>query len=297
WSVVLWVWLWLVCVLLPTRVSAAYPTTTSFLPALDGDTPDCVQDPRDTFCLKPKKYPKERIVYLLENKMYDLNSLLMDESRDSYTFEARNVQYQPMMIPRPPLPTTPPNLYQPPPAPLYDNEGPYPRYPKSTPSSSSPNTATTSAAGPPHFVTRYLPPPHPPHPPPRAPPKPQPWWMKIMGNTRHRQRRQSLTTTDLCPYEPDYIMPRAALNNRGTWMYVVNMEEVSSEFTQLVESKKCITDRCSGACNVPLRSSAICQQQYVQKKLMALDTSGNALAMDVFWFPSCCVCKIRPDDG
>lgn len=32
---------------------------------------------------------RDRILYLLENKMIDLDSLLMDETRDSYTFEAR----------------------------------------------------------------------------------------------------------------------------------------------------------------------------------------------------------------
>ncbi|KAK8398069.1 hypothetical protein O3P69_003765 [Scylla paramamosain] len=264
----------------------AYPNN-GFLPATDGGTPDCVQDPRDTFCLDHKKYPKERILYLLENKMFDVDSILMDESRDSYVFESRSVppvnmygyeplrptyepprqtydqphqtykpprqSYGPPPPPPPPPPSAPSNSYLPPrqnnfsttskpyhhppppplpppskysaphhtstyggapyhygtPAPPYDNEGPYPRYRKTTTPSSS-------------YLTRYLPPPTP----PRSPPKPQPWWRKVMRSSRRRQKRQ-LGSSDLCPYEEDYIMPRAALNNKGTWMFLVNMEEVS----------------------------------------------------------------------
>ncbi|KAK8719669.1 hypothetical protein OTU49_013871, partial [Cherax quadricarinatus] len=335
WSVVLSVGFW-VMGLMPVEVGPAYPNS-GFLPEVNGGTPDCVQDPRDTFCIQPKKYPKDRIVYLLENKMFDVDSLLMDETRDSYTFEARDSPTPPMTYdyepprqpfdgprqtygpPRPtygpPRPSTgylppprqnysttskpyvapsylpppstkygapssgfynqpaPTNLYEPPPTPIYDNEGPYPRYPKSP-------TAGNS------YVPRYLPP-------PRSPPKPQPWWTKAMRSTHRRQRRQA-SSSDLCPYESEFIMPRAALNNKGDWMFLVNVNEVSTEYTQLVESKKCITNTCTGFCSIPDGFTAICQQQYVQKRLIALDGSGMKLATDTFWFPSCCVCKIRP---
>ncbi|XP_042242178.1 circumsporozoite protein-like isoform X2 [Homarus americanus] len=346
WSVVLGVSFW-VMGLLPMEVGPAYPNN-GFVPAMHGSTPDCVKDPRDTFCLQPKKYPKDRIVYLLENKMFDVDSLLMDETRDSYTFEARDSPTQPPMMydyepprqtydpprqtygaprptyepprstygpPRPaagylpprqnysttskpygppppsskygppPPPAPPPTRYysQPtpthlydPPTPTYDNEGPYPRYPKSPAGRGS------------SYPSRYTP--------PRPPPKPQPWWMKIMRSSHRRQRRQA-SPTDLCPYESDFIMPRAALNNKGDWMFLVNVNEVSTEYTQLVESKKCLTNTCSGTCNIPDGFSAICQQQYVQKRLIALDGSGTKLATDTFWFPSCCVCKLRQIGG
>ncbi|XP_045590090.1 protein spaetzle 5 [Procambarus clarkii] len=318
--------------LVPMEVGPTYPNS-GFVPEVNGGTPDCVKDPRDTFCLEPKKYPKDRIVYLLENKMFDVDSLLMDETRDSYTFEARESPTQPMTYdyeppaqtfnqpkptygpPRPtfgapqpatgylppprhnftstPKPYVPPPpstkygapppsrfynqpgptlLYEPPPTPVYDNEGPYPRYPKTSGS----------------YIPRYSPV-------PRSPPKPQPWWTKVRASPR-RQRRQA-SSTDLCPYESEFIMPRAALNNKGDWMFLVNVNEVSTEYTQLVESKKCITNTCTGFCSIPDGFTSVCQQQYVQKRLIALDGSGMKLATDTFWFPSCCVCKIRPIGG
>lgn len=353
WSVVLGV-SFLVMGLMPSEVGPAYPNN-GFLPATEGGTPDCVQDPRDTFCLDPKKYPKERILYLLENKMFDVDSMLMDESRDSYVFESRpgsqpvnmygydqmpqtyepprqtykqpHQTYKPprqsygppppppslpsngYLPPRqnnfsttskpyhppPPPPLPPPTKYSPPlhspsshtygaapyhygtPATPYDNDGPYPRYRKATTPSSS-------------YLTRYLPPPAP----SRSPPKPQPWWRKIMRSSRRRQKRQA--SSELCPYDEDYIMPKAALNNKGTWMFLVNMEDVSPQYTQKVQTKKCIPGAtCSGSCNVPNGFTTTCQQQYVQKRLVALDGSGSSLAQEVFWFPSCCLCKIIQD--
>ncbi|XP_064100106.1 protein spaetzle 5-like isoform X4 [Macrobrachium nipponense] len=255
WHVVLGVSFW-VMGLLPSEVGPAYPSAM-FTPAMPGNTPNCVKDPRDTYCTEPKKYPKERIVYLLENKMYDLDSLLTDETRDSYTFEARDI----------------PNL----PLNMYSYDAPKQSYgpPKPSPGYLPPrqNYTTTSKPG-------YVPPPS----------------TKIVrSGSLRRQKRQ--TTTDLCPYESEYIMPRAALNNKGDWMFLVNVNEVSSEYTQLVESKKCITNTCTGSCNVPDGFTAVCQQQYVQKRLIALDGSGSRLATDTFWFPSCCVCKLNPSGG
>ncbi|XP_064100105.1 protein spaetzle 5-like isoform X3 [Macrobrachium nipponense] len=272
WHVVLGVSFW-VMGLLPSEVGPAYPSAM-FTPAMPGNTPNCVKDPRDTYCTEPKKYPKERIVYLLENKMYDLDSLLTDETRDSYTFEARDI----------------PNL----PLNMYSYDAPKQSYgpPKPSPGYLPPrqNYTTTSKPG-------YVPPPSTKYGPPPSHfyDQPTPSRGIVRSGSLRRQKRQ--TTTDLCPYESEYIMPRAALNNKGDWMFLVNVNEVSSEYTQLVESKKCITNTCTGSCNVPDGFTAVCQQQYVQKRLIALDGSGSRLATDTFWFPSCCVCKLNPSGG
>ncbi|CAL4078599.1 unnamed protein product [Meganyctiphanes norvegica] len=286
--------------LLPSEVGPTYPSSP-FIPAMPGMTPDCVQDPRDTYCTKTYKYPKERIVYLLENKMFDTDTLLRDETRDTYTFEARDAPKQPPQMmygydppssgylpPQPQNTSTrygppaskygsPPTLYD---APLrYDEEGPYPRYAKQSYTPQPPSL-------------RYTPP-------PRSPPKPQPWWRKHFSRgSRHRQKRQlNGGQRDLCPSESSYIMPRAGLNTNGDYMYLVNLNEVSPQYTQLVRSEKCVTARCTGACDVPEGFTAVCQQQYVQKRLIALDGSGSKLNTDTFWFPSCCLCKLRPNAG
>ncbi|XP_050721579.1 uncharacterized protein LOC127001260 [Eriocheir sinensis] len=337
--------------LMPSEVGPAYPSNNndpkSYLPETSGGRPDCVQDPRDTFCTDPKNYPKERILYLLENKMFDMDSMFMDESRDSYIFESRDApppvtmysydplrqpydgtrqQYDPLrqsykppsqsygppppspslpsggylppqhsnysttskpFHPPPPPPLPPPTKYGPPhtsyggdpyhygtPAPVYDNEGPYPRYRKNT---TPPST----------YLTRYLPPP-----PPRAPPKPQPWWRKVMRSSRRRQKRQVSGNEELCAYVEEYHPARSALSTKGEWMFLVNVDD---RYSQQVNVKKCIPESsCSGSCNVPFGFTTLCHQQYAQKRLIALDGSGSILRQDLFWFPVCCLCTIVP---
>ncbi|XP_076049063.1 uncharacterized protein LOC143029848 isoform X2 [Oratosquilla oratoria] len=335
WNVMLGVSFW-VMGLMP-EVGPTY-SAPRFTPAVPGKTPDCVRDPRDTFCIRSDNYPKERILYLLENKMYDIDSLLADESRNTYTFEGRDAPAQPTMTYdyRPPpssyLPprhnsstryTSPSNTYgppppPPPPPPQHSNAyGPPPRPPSN---SYGPPTSSYGTNPPPQTSSRYpgsydrpdpdgegggpyprypkqssrrpylhsgLSPP----PPPRAPPKPQPWWKRFVRSSR--QRRQS-AEMDLCPVRADYITPQAARNNQGDWKFLVNLNEVNPQYTQLVRSEKCISNRCTGVCNVPEGFIAVCQQQYVQKRLISLDSSGERLSTDAFLFPSCCVCKVKP---
>ncbi|KAJ8980645.1 hypothetical protein NQ317_011840 [Molorchus minor] len=57
---------------------------------------------------------------------------------------------------------------------------------------------------------------------------------------RDRDKRQSLGNQVLCQIRSRYIVPKAALNNKGNWMYVVNMPEVDSRYTQLVKSETCV---------------------------------------------------------
>jgi len=106
-----------------------------------------------------------------------------------------------------------------------------------------------------------------------------------------RDRRQSSDPDQLCPTVAQYIMPRAAVNTDGDWMYVVNMPD-EPEYQQFVRAEICISDTCRGLCSVPSGLQSKCSQQYVQKKLVALHPSGDKLVEDIFWFPSCCVCQV-----
>lgn len=54
------------------------------------------------------------------------------------------------------------------------------------------------------------------------------------------KRQNPLTSLELCEIRSQYIMPRAALNNKGNWMYVVNMPNVDTKYTQLVKSETCV---------------------------------------------------------
>ncbi|XP_074027206.1 spatzle 5 Toll-1 receptor [Leptinotarsa decemlineata] len=113
------------------------------------------------------------------------------------------------------------------------------------------------------------------------------------NSTSSRIKRQSPTRSEtLCRTRSQYIMPRAALNNKGNWMYVVNMPEVDNQYTQLVKSETCVSEICSGICSLPQGYSSRCEQKYIQKRLVALEEGGNQLYTDLFWIPSCCVCTI-----
>ncbi|KAJ8921038.1 hypothetical protein NQ315_015834 [Exocentrus adspersus] len=107
-----------------------------------------------------------------------------------------------------------------------------------------------------------------------------------------RKRQSTITGETLCQARSQFIVPKAALNNKGNWMYVVNMPEVDSRYTQLVKTESCVSQTCSGLCSLPQGYSSRCEQKYVQKRLVALEGSGDQLYTDVFWFPSCCVCTL-----
>ncbi|VEN52009.1 unnamed protein product [Callosobruchus maculatus] len=107
-----------------------------------------------------------------------------------------------------------------------------------------------------------------------------------------RKRQSGVNGEQLCAATSNYIVPKAALNNKGNWMYVVNMPEVDNRASQLVKTETCASQTCNGICGLPQGYSSRCEQKYVQKRLVALEGSGNNLYTDVFWFPSCCVCTI-----
>ncbi|XP_030767938.1 protein spaetzle 5-like [Sitophilus oryzae] len=107
-----------------------------------------------------------------------------------------------------------------------------------------------------------------------------------------RKRQSTITGQPLCRSRSSFIMPRAALNSKGNWMYVVNMPESNQQYTQLVKSEVCSDTNCGGLCQLPQGYSSRCEQKYVQKRLIALEGSGNDLYSDTFWFPSCCICTI-----
>ncbi|XP_066261751.1 protein spaetzle 5-like [Euwallacea similis] len=112
-------------------------------------------------------------------------------------------------------------------------------------------------------------------------------------STHLRAKRQAtITGQTLCRSRSNYIMPRAALNSKGNWMYVVNMPETNQQYTQLVKSEMCADTNCSGLCQLPQGYSSRCEQKYVQKRLIALEGSGSDLYSDTFWFPSCCICTV-----
>ncbi|KAF3429342.1 hypothetical protein E2986_12542 [Frieseomelitta varia] len=118
--------------------------------------------------------------------------------------------------------------------------------------------------------------------------------LKYSKSNKERNKRQSNPDAiPLCPTETQYITPRAALNNQGNWMYVVNLQDKNRKYSQVVKSEKCTMNVCNGICSVPAGYTSRCQQKFVQKRLVALEGSGNQLYTDVFWFPHGCAFCLR----
>lgn len=108
-------------------------------------------------------------------------------------------------------------------------------------------------------------------------------------NHRHRAKRQSEGRSTLCQTSSQFVMPQAALNSKGNWMFVVNEPNTAR---QLVKAELCVSTVCANLCQLPNGYTSRCEQKFVQKRLIALQGNGQNLYTDSFWFPSCCVCTI-----
>ncbi|KAF0297458.1 Protein spaetzle 5 [Amphibalanus amphitrite] len=141
--------------------------------------------------------------------------------------------------------------------------------------------------------TRQKPPPEQPYSGYRAPSNTNSnTWGYSFSVPSSRQKRQASTVGQLCPTAGQFVMPRAGLNNRGEWRYLINMGELDQQYTQLIRSERCLSSQCSGLCTVPAGMTATCQQQYVQKKMVGLNPNGGEMYTDLYWIPHCCVCQI-----
>ena len=59
------------------------------------------------------------------------------------------------------------------------------------------------------------------------------------GKEQLRDRRQTSDPDQLCPTLASFVMPRAAVNSAGDWMFIVNMQD-QVQFQQLVRAEVCM---------------------------------------------------------
>ncbi|XP_053994310.1 protein spaetzle 5 [Hylaeus anthracinus] len=307
------------------------PRYELFVPAPPGHTPSCAK-PGQTFCESLDHYPRQLIKFLVEKCSFDFSSALRDESKDDfntyrwapdypegYDYPPRGEQQLhsqalPFLPPQYPLRVQPALIYGTP-----SNGTRQDGYRYATPDQSQRNPFLSDGTA----SVKY-------HPGSQRAndgasyyPQPQSlnsfgqsqtWWanrytrnskpaprsiyenplLRYAKLAKSRDKRQSnnLDAITLCPTNSQYIAPRAALNNEGNWMYVVNLQDQDQKYSQLVKSEICTTSVCNGICSLPTGYTSKCQQQYVQKRLVALRGTGNQLYTDVFWFPHGCTCQI-----
>jgi ribosomal protein L7Ae-like RNA K-turn-binding protein len=99
---------------------------------------------------------------------------------------------------------------------------------------------------------------------------------------------------NICDVETTYIKPRAAKNKEGKFMFIVNHPEGADEYIQLVRVATCtsVGEEC-GQGRLATSVHTVCNQEYLDHKLVALSDTGEELVVDTFSFPSCCTCLIN----
>lgn len=98
----------------------------------------------------------------------------------------------------------------------------------------------------------------------------------------------------ICPSRSILIEPKAALNDRRQWKFIVNLSERDSRLKQAIKVEVCTTPNqpCSSQINLPFGFISRCKQKYIKKKLISLDPSGQSISSENFFAPSCCVCEV-----
>ncbi|XP_044742949.1 protein spaetzle 5-like [Chrysoperla carnea] len=109
-----------------------------------------------------------------------------------------------------------------------------------------------------------------------------------------RVKRQFGGTEQLCNVDTAFVKPKTAMNTNGNWKYVVNLDD-NPQYEQFVQRVECVSPRsqCSQLCSLPEGYRSVCEQRYVQKRLVSLAENGQTLESDRFWLPSCCECVIQ----
>ncbi|KAK9309791.1 hypothetical protein QLX08_000614 [Tetragonisca angustula] len=297
------------------------PQYEPFVPAPPGHTPNCAK-PGQTFCESLDHYPRQLIKFLVDKCNFDFISALRDESRkdfndyrsmpdytEGYDYPAqREGQFHSLPFLPPtqyPVRGHPPLVYGAP-----SNDTQQNGYKYTTPTRSEPFLSDETIPVKFHSTEQRVTSDRPFY---MSFGQDQTWWtnryvrsskapprtlyenplLKYGKSSKERNKRQSNPDAiPLCPTETQYITPRAALNNQGNWMYVVNLQDKNRKYSQVVKSEKCTMNVCNGICSVPAGYTSRCQQKFVQKRLVALEGSGNQLYTDVFWFPHGCACEI-----
>ncbi|KAF7276861.1 hypothetical protein GWI33_009709, partial [Rhynchophorus ferrugineus] len=122
--------------------------------------------------------------------------------------------------------------------------------------------------------------------------------IKRQEEGRKEPQEELLEAVDygLCGSKTSFIYPKVAKSTvRGEWLYLINIPRV--RMTQMiksqicepgVEGKPCMDSRCK----LPLGYKSVCEQHYLQKRLLTLvPDGGTEVYTDMFWIPTCCVCK------
>ena len=99
----------------------------------------------------------------------------------------------------------------------------------------------------------------------------------------------------VCPMTQYFTQPRAARNNKGKIMFILNMggEERHQEYVQEVQVGECLAaGQSCGDGHLFRHTTTFCKQQYSNITLWAM-TEEFEVVVDTFTFPTSCACWVR----
>lgn len=113
----------------------------------------------------------------------------------------------------------------------------------------------------------------------------------------HRRRgivKRNEDEQQACPVRTMFISPRAGLNDKSQWKFIINVADRDPKFKQIIRVDVCAApgEPCSSQVSLPLGYVSRCRQKYIKKKLLALDADGQGTSEENFFVPSCCVCNL-----
>ena len=97
----------------------------------------------------------------------------------------------------------------------------------------------------------------------------------------------------ICEAVTQLTTPRHERNTRGEMRWIVNQPDNRTDLTQVVKVTKC---RVGGKCydgSLSSRDRTFCRQEYMDHKLVALNSDNSQVIIDTFSFPSCCTCYVQ----
>ncbi|RWS30768.1 uncharacterized protein B4U80_02444 [Leptotrombidium deliense] len=118
------------------------------------------------------------------------------------------------------------------------------------------------------------------------------------ANELERPKRQTEDGEEICRTRKMYITPKAALNDKSEWKYIINLGDKDPQLKQVIKVDVCVSpgEPCSNQIQLPFGFVSRCKQKYLKKKLLSLDADGEGTSTENFFVPSCCVCEIiRPN--
>ncbi|XP_023229703.1 uncharacterized protein LOC111629966 isoform X1 [Centruroides sculpturatus] len=110
----------------------------------------------------------------------------------------------------------------------------------------------------------------------------------------HSVGKRSENSEPACATRSEFVFPRAALNDKSQWKYVINLPNRNPNYKQIVRIELCAYpgSSCSSQLSFPFGYESRCVQKHIKKKLLSLDSTGETISEDPFFVPSCCVCQL-----